>query len=101
VLLLGLYAYAVWKLIHCSSEPANQIKTILSLVGGLVSALVVAVLGITPPGDTPAKLFVPSPGTRFRVVSLITWAYLVVWLNCGLVLLVNWMDAQMPTDALT
>jgi hypothetical protein len=94
VILLGLYAYAVAILLASPRETPNEpVGTILNLVGGLVSALVIAALAITPPAANPASLFAVAAGTRLeRATSLVVTGYLVVWLGCGVALLVRWMQ---------
>src|SRR5947208_16079587 len=90
VILLGLYGYAIKVLVQSpTAEPIHQIATVLNLVGGLVSALIVSVLAITPPAGNPARSFlrVDPP----KAVTIITWAYVGVWLVCGCVLLFFWM----------
>ena len=92
VFLLSLYAYAIYILVkEPTVEPISQVRTILTVVGGLVSALIVAVLAVTPPNGSPASIFVDE-SSRFReAVTIVTWAYVSVWLVCGGVLLYFWM----------
>ena len=100
VLLLVLYAYAISILIRKpDEEPSAQIGTILGLVGGLVSALVIAVLAITAPTESIASAF-GDPGKAERAVKIVTSAYLVVWLICGVVLVVTWMRTPTPAKSL-
>lgn len=97
VILLGFYAYAVVIAIlatQCLSEPnctayskdLNEgIVTILNLVGGLVSALVVAELAVTEPGKAPATryLAIDVRATTKNVAVIISFIYIAVWLICG------------------
>ena len=100
VLLLLLYAYAISILIrHPDQEPSSQIGTILGLVGGLVSALVVAVLAITPPDESIAFAF-GDPGKAVKAVKVVTSGYLIVWIICGVVLVVTWMRTPTPAKSL-
>src|SRR5262245_39744174 len=103
VILLGLYAYAVAMLLASPRETPNEpVGTILNLVGGLVSALVIAALAITPPAENPAHLFGVVAGTRLeRAASLVVAVYLVVWLGCGVALLVRWMQVPDATPVLS
>ncbi len=91
VILLGLYAAAVVFAISvarclattgCSSLTAESFTTgftlVLSTVGGLVSALVIAELAITEPGKAPAS---PRMTSAFTVI---TAGYLLIWLAAGL-----------------
>ncbi len=59
----------------------------MALSGGLVSALVVAELAITVPGQPPVQRVVASDATpRFVLgVRIVTGLYLVAWLAAGLV----------------
>ncbi len=99
VILLGLYAAAVVFAISvaqclatpgCSSLTTESFTTgfglVLSTVGGLVSALVIAELAITEPGKAPAAHFLPAtPSPRMTsAAKMITAAYLLIWLAAGL-----------------
>ncbi len=102
VLLLVLYAYSISVLVATpDTEPTPQVGTILSLVGGLVSALVVAVLAVTKPSERLASLFVDAGDVGDGAVTVVTWAYLFVWLGCGVVLLFVWLKAPMPAKSLS
>jgi hypothetical protein len=100
LILLGLYVYLIglgvlvvvcvssqgcakWTLANFTPEMASA----LALVGGLVSALVIAELAITKPGETPvARALGPNafPNSQ-STVKIITVAYLLVWLAAGLI----------------
>jgi hypothetical protein len=99
VILLGLYAAAVVFAISvarclattgCSSLTADSFTTgftmVLSTVGGLVSALVIAELAITEPGKAPAARLLPAtPSPRLTsAFTVITAGYLLIWLAAGL-----------------
>src|SRR5262245_29202048 len=103
VVLLGLYAFAVAMLLRAPREtPDEPVITILNLVGGLVSALVVAALAVTPPSANPAYAFaVVSGGRPGKAASLVTGGYLLVWLGCGVALLVRWMQVPDATPILS
>jgi hypothetical protein len=102
VLLLGLYVYAISVLVATPDmEPTQQVGTILSLVGGLVSALVVAVLAVTKPGERLASVFVKAGDSGGGAVNIVTWAYVFVWLGCGAVLLFCWMKTPVPAKSLS
>ena len=102
VLLLGLYAYAISVLVAAPDmEPTPQVGTILGLVGGLVSALVVAVLAVTKPSERLASLFVGAGEPGDGAVTVVTWAYLFVWLGCGIVLLFVWLKTPIPAKSLS
>lgn len=102
VILLALYAYATIYAIQvaqcvgrglCKADPkglSEGIETVLNLVGGLVSALVIARLAITQPGESPgAGLLGPGAGdTAKNMVTIIAVAYIAVWVACGLAALI-------------
>jgi hypothetical protein len=103
VLLLGLYAYAVSRVYKAPRDvPSEPIVTILSLVGALVSALVVSVLAITPTLANPARALVSSgEGTVLTAVMVVAGCYLLVWLACGVALLIRWMQVPDATPILS
>lgn len=118
VILLGLYAYATVDAIQaalcigsggpCPGYPNNRlsegVETVLNLVGGLVSALVIAQLAITPPGDAPgAGLVADSATNRSKnIVAVIAVTYVVVWVACGLAaLIVGYMKYPNAVPQLT
>ena len=99
VILLGLYVYAVWLAIlvvncvstpGCSSNPLSSFTDgmiqALTLVGGLVSALVIAELAITKPGEAPMArtLDATASTAAHKTVKYITGLYLLVWVGAGL-----------------
>jgi quinol-cytochrome oxidoreductase complex cytochrome b subunit len=101
VFLLVLYVYAIKQLVDKpTEEPTPQVATILTLVGGLVSALVVSVLAITPPGDNVARVFLDSKGLLIPGLAILSWAYLGVWFLCGAALVVKWMGTKGPAQTL-
>ena len=97
LILLGLYVYLVWGAIavangcgakaDCSGNINEMTSSAMALIGGLVSALVIAVLALTKPGETPSASIGFDSGTHPRadlVITIITITYLVVWLSTGL-----------------
>jgi len=100
VILLGLYAYSLWfavDVVTCVNTKGCAEFTIasfgsgfastLSTVGGLVSALVIAELAITKPGEAPvARALDSAAGSAAARTALkaVTGAYLVVWVALGL-----------------
>ena|SRR5688572_3978014 len=102
VILLGLYAYATVYSIQAAlclgggpctdySKDLNEgVVTVLNMVGGLVSALVIAQLAITEPGDPPgAGLLADNAANSTRnIVQVISIAYVAVWAACGLAALI-------------
>ena len=107
VLLLGLYGYAIWTICWAPrTSPAASIDAVLSLVGGLVSALVIAVLAITPPAQNPGHTVAASMGLSTerpaeRIVEVVTYAYLLVWVACGIALVITWLKVPDATSSLT
>ncbi len=99
VVLLAVYVYLVVHGIdvvqclgdaQCSTFTAadfnDRMASSLALVGGLVTALVVAELAVTKPGEAPAaRLLDPAVAEkRKRWMQIITGLYLFVWLLTGL-----------------
>ena len=58
---------------------------ILNVVGGLVSALVIAELAITQPGDLPSAQILKRRHTKseHKLATIISTAFIVVWLLGG------------------
>ncbi len=101
VVLLMIYVYLVytgvdviWEcaaVASCTSpEPQafnDRMASSMSLIGGLVSALVIAELAATKPGEAPAARLLASAnrsGTPIKILQSITGVYLAVWLLTGL-----------------
>lgn len=58
----------------------------LAVIGGLVSALVIAELAIAKPGEAPAQRTLASDAPRIavRAVSIVSTIYVLVWAGAGL-----------------
>jgi hypothetical protein len=58
----------------------------LSLIGGLVSALVIAELAIAKPGEAPARRALPNDAANWavRTVSIVSTFYVLAWIGAGL-----------------
>jgi hypothetical protein len=117
VLLLGLYTslvvYAVVIVLGMGGLKPKDfkpgMKSSLTTIGGLVAALVIAELAVTPPGMSPGvRLFAaapadpqhpPAPG---RSAKFVTWIYLLVWVATGVTALVvgDWLNADAPLPEL-
>ena len=97
--LLVFYVYLVWHGVAvarclsaegCTSLAAgdfnDQMSASLALVGGLISALVIAELSITQPGEAPGARLVAGgeSGRRRNALRLVTGLYLLVWLATGM-----------------
>ena len=94
--LLALYVYAVVSaiLMVMGCGPANTCASVsltegmiqaLTLIGGLVSALVIAELAITQPGEAPMKRMLESAPSMVvqRSLAALTYIYLLVWIATG------------------
>lgn len=91
-LLLAFYVCLVWiaiSVVGCQTTGCQQagfnknMAWALALIGGLVSALVVAELAITKPGEAPlARVFTRSTGPP-KIVKILTVGYLLVWILAG------------------
>jgi len=99
VILLGLYAYAVLfaiSVVDCVSTTGCSALTAASFtggfastmttVGGLVSALVIAELAITKPGEAPvARALAASASAKTtNALKVVTGVYLLTWVALGL-----------------
>jgi hypothetical protein len=99
IILLLIYVYAIVVGINvvgacvategCRSAPPDSFNTgmvtALTLIGGLVSALVIAVLAVTRPGEGPARaLNLNSPAIPHTILNVVTGLYLAVWILAGL-----------------
>ena len=94
-----LYAYATviaiqtaWCLGHAGCHPSygpelnDGIINVLTVVGGLVAALVVAELAAAQPGQAPAARLMAAINVAATTKSVVKWisvAYILVWLVCG------------------
>lgn len=96
VMLLVLYAYTVSKgvaVVGCvvagtctAAAFTSGMSSTLSLTNGLVSALVIAELAVTEPGQPPVvRVLGETPSERARFwTKILTGLYLLVWLAAGL-----------------
>jgi hypothetical protein len=90
--LLGLYTYAVYVTVVLAlgpgGAPNSGILLCLTTIGGLVSALVIAVLAITNPGERlgaqALARFDKVPDREMLAVTVISIAYIVAWTLTGL-----------------
>ncbi|HEY9131976.1 MAG TPA: hypothetical protein VIM98_09495 [Dyella sp.] len=93
IILLAIYVYLIVDgCIIVGSKGASGLafndvmSQTLSVIGGLISALVIAELAVTKPGETPvARILSPDASDRSKsVLKWISGLYLVVWLLAGL-----------------
>jgi hypothetical protein len=100
IILLGLYVYTIIVALFvanclsqgevCQSFTAESFTSGMAMtmatVGGLVSALVIAELAVTKPGETPAARVLdadPSAASK-SILQITTTTYLLVWTLFGL-----------------
>ena len=102
IILLALYAYATIYSIQaalclgrgpCTAykpELTDGVVTVLNLVGGLVSALVIAQLAITKPRDTPGASLLADDASSItkNMVKVVAVTYVAVWVACGFAALI-------------
>jgi hypothetical protein len=99
IILLGLYVYSTWSAIlvaNCAATPGctthpltsftDGMVQALTLIGGLVSALVIAELAITVPGKVPMARVLDATASpaKQKTLQIVTGLYLLVWLAVGL-----------------
>ena len=100
VILLILYEYAVYQaivVVMCVSTPGctrytadsftSGFSHAMSLIGGLVSALVIAELAVTKPGEVPVARAIGGSAVGPKLswtLTVVTAIYLVVWVVAGL-----------------
>jgi len=92
-LLLALYVLLVVIAIVHSSSFSEDMATALSLIAGLVSALVISELAVTKPGQAPSgRSFTACAIAKGGgVLRTVTTVYIAAWLICGLAsLLCGW-----------
>jgi hypothetical protein len=99
IVLLGIYAYLIYvgcatvtcvNTVNCSTFTVSAFNDVmaqaLSVIGGLVSAFIIAVLAVTKTGDAPVGSAI-AQGVSDRAKNLLKWvsgAYILVWLVAGL-----------------
>lgn len=102
VILLGFYVFAIVRSIQTTQQVVDRcnnnvscmqknrvssegFETVLNVVGGLVSALVVAELAITQRGELPSAQILQRNASKpsKKVATVISMAYIITWLLCG------------------
>ncbi len=111
VILLIFYVFAIGTAIQSTLLASRQCRTnaacaqafhekriegvnlILNVVGGLVSALVVAELAITRPGELPSAQILKKRESKIarQREKIISTAYILVWLVCGVTAVVMYI----------
>ena len=99
VILLGIYVHLLLKAgkivecvsaANCASNLPTSFNDVMSqsltVIGGLVSALVIAELAITQPGEAPvARALSDNATDRSKfILKAVTISYVLVWLGAGL-----------------
>jgi hypothetical protein len=99
VILLGVYVHLIMlaiRVVNCagvacaSTYPAtlfnDGMAQALSVIGGLVSALVIAELALTKPGEAPATRVLAQDASTgaVRAVTIVSVAFVLVWIGAGL-----------------
>jgi hypothetical protein len=100
IILLILYEYSVYEGLMvvmclntsgCSQYTADSFTPgfshAMSLIGGLVSALVIAELAVTKPGEAPVARAIGGASADTKLswtLTIVTMIYLVVWVLAGL-----------------
>ena len=98
VVLLGIYVHLVRVavlIVYCKAPGCTEypvelfnegMAQALSIIGGLVSALVIAELAITRPGQVPAQHVLPAQASplAIRAVAIVASVYVLVWAAVGL-----------------
>lgn len=98
IALLAFYAYLIWlgcatvkcvTLSGCTSHTVADFNDVmsqaLSVIGGLVSAFIIAELAVTKSGDAPASRALAANASP-RAKSILKWVsglYILVWLVSG------------------
>lgn len=116
VVLLGIYvhllgvAYQIVDcevLVSCTAIKAADFNEVmaqtLTVIGGLVSALVIAELAITQPGEAPVgRMLAENASSRAKsILKIVTFIYVSVWLVAGVVAFMKGMYHPKALPALT
>lgn len=116
VVLLGIYVHLLWvagQIVHCTTTTGctkptaadfnSVMAASLNIISGLVSALVIAELAVTKPGDAPAARVLSANASTLAqtVLKYVTGFYVLVWLVAGLVAFMTGMHHPDALPALT
>ncbi|HEX6899222.1 MAG TPA: hypothetical protein VF789_05890 [Thermoanaerobaculia bacterium] len=78
---------------QCHDRFTPDMGSAMAFIGGLLAALVIAELAITPPGKAPAAhaLAADASSQAKSILRVVTTIYLAVWVFCGLcALVIGW-----------
>ena len=72
------------------SKRIDGVNLILNVVGGLVSALVIAELAVTQPGELPSAQLLKRRMSRSskKLRTILSTAFIIVWILCGVISIV-------------
>jgi ABC-type thiamin/hydroxymethylpyrimidine transport system permease subunit len=99
VILLGIYVHLIrvaYLVVDCVATSGctrysatyfnDGMAQTLSIVGGLVSALVIAELAVTKPGETPVARILAADASNLSksVLRAVTVVYIITWIAAGL-----------------
>ena len=119
VILLSFYVFAVGTAVNSTLLAARQCGTdaacanafhskridgvnlILNVVGGLVSALVIAELAVTHPGELPSAQLLKRRMSRSskKLRTILSTAFITVWILCGIIAIVIYVLYPNETPA--
>ena len=118
-ILLGFYVFAIGTAVNSTfqasklcginaacantfhSKRIEGVNLILNLVGGLVSALVIAELAVTQPGELPSAQLLNRRTSRAskRLKIFLSSAFIIVWILCGVIAVVIYVLYPTATPA--
>lgn len=99
VILLGIYVHLIYVAVDvancvgtagCNAYVAayfnDGMSQALSVIGGLISALVIAELALAKPGDAPGTRVLDSGASTgaVRTVAVVSVLFVLVWIGAGL-----------------
>ncbi|MGI9056273.1 MAG: hypothetical protein ACR2F2_10790 [Pyrinomonadaceae bacterium] len=99
VIMLGLYGYSIAAAIelaqkcgdinNCPTQLSANISLLFNVIGGLISATVVGVLGSTNRGEFPAKKSFEKnlSGWTATIAGFMPSIFIAFWIICGVVIL--------------
>ena len=119
IILLGFYVFAVGTAVYSTllavkqcgtnaecadafhSKRSDGINLILNVVGGLVSALVVAELAVTNPGELPSAQLLRRRMSRSskQLRTILSTAFIIVWILCGVISIIIYVLYPNQTPA--
>ena len=116
VVLLGIYLRLIcvaYNIVDCVNKSGCTARTpadfndvmaqTLTVIGGLVSALVIAQLAITQAGEAPGARMLSDDAseTSKSILKIVTIVYILVWLVAGLVAFMKGMYYPKVLPSLT